>query len=924
MDRIESGAGGRNALNHQGSDRVCTPAPDCLRLAAVEGVVQGVGFRPFVAHAAARRNLRGWVRNTGGRVEILAAGPAQLLDGFFAEVQLGPPHSDIKRFRFLPAPLQRVPDVAAATYPPLPERGFIILESESSFSGLSMPPADLPVCDACLAEMDDPADRRHHHPFVSCTACGPRYSILEALPYDRHTTSMADFPMCPACAAEYTNPADRRHHAQTVSCHQCGPVLTLQLADGSVETAAIPSSDPNPPRKAGIADGTAVDAAVGAAINTAVDATAGAATASDALLAKTAHLLKSGAIVAVKGIGGYHLLCDPCSDAAVARLRELKRRDAKPFAVMYPTIGDIRRHARVTESEAALLSSDARPIVLVAKHAATDAEALADDARVDGTMPHLPEHVNATGTMHPPADHLTNANTHRPLAAGVCPGSRHVGAFLPYTPLHHLLLRLTGPLVATSANLSGHPIVSEEAVMARWLGNGLDAMLSNNRRIVTPQDDSVAWVVAGQPQLIRRARGYAPLTLPLEPDPDYTEVHPRADAPNGVVSSGTSGSVSSRPQVPTTLALGGQQKAGWCLVQDGFAHLGEYLGDLADEAAWLAWNHSIERMCRLLDCRPQRIALDSHPRYRTWDAPCLSRFPQAEQMPVQHHHAHIAAVMAEHGLAGPVLGLSFDGTGYGPDGTVWGGEFLLCVGSTYRRVAALKPIRMLGGDDSVEEGWKSLLCHLYAAGLPIPPAVAEPVRDRLIAAALAHGVNTIVSSSMGRLFDAVSALLGICQTSRYEGECAILLETAAAQAALPDTDAQEAAVPPSTPMPSSTSALPPFAVTLAPDGMQLLDPAPVLAGLIDGLAAGTNRDVLARAFHRALCASVANLATELAHAHGTRDVALSGGVFQNRLLTEELVEILQYRDLRVHLHHQVPPNDGGLALGQAFVACRKG
>ncbi len=860
MDRIEGGANGHSALRQDKDAGAGGSQAKVIRFAAVEGVVQGVGFRPFVAHAAASRDLHGWVRNTGGRVEILAAGPSERLDDFFAQVRQGPPHCDIKRFRFLPPPSPHGAVLSDMPFPPLPESGFSILESASAFSGLSMPPADLPVCDGCLAEMDNSANRRYHHAFISCTACGPRYSILEALPYDRHTTSMADFPMCPACAAEYANPSDRRHHAQTVSCHHCGPVLTLRRADGRVETAALPATESDP------------------------HVISGAVSASDTLLAETARLLKEGAIVAVKGIGGFHLLCDPCSDKAVARLRALKQRDAKPFAVMYPTIGDIRMHARVTEAEATLLSSDAHPIVLVAKRPCADEEA--SECSMKAEAPECSMKAEA------PECSMKADGPLRPLAAGVCPGSRHVGAFLPYTPLHHLLLRLTGPLVATSANLSGHPIVSEESVMAGWLGNGLDAMLSNNRRIVTPQDDSVAWVIAGQPQLIRRARGYAPLTLPLEPASDR---EPATALP------------SSPPPAPTILALGGQQKAGWCLVRDGFAHLGEYLGDLADEAAWLAWNRSIERTFRLLGCRPDRIALDPHPRYRTWDAPFLSRFPHAERVPVQHHHAHIAGVMAEHGLEGPVLGLSFDGTGYGPDGTVWGGEFLLCSGTAFQRIAALKPIRMLGGDESVEEGWKSLLCHLHAAGLPVPPARSEPQRDHLVAAALAHGVNTIVSSSMGRLFDAVSALLGFCRTSRFEGECAILLETAAASV-------------PSSPVP----VLPSLAVTTAPDGTRLLDPAPVLAGLIDGLAEGIGREVLARAFHDALADSVAALTAELAREHDTQDIALSGGVFQNRLLTEALASTLKNRGFRVHLHRQVPPNDGGLALGQAYVACRKG
>lgn len=841
---------------------------DIVRFVTVEGVVQGVGFRPYVARHAAEHALCGWVRNTGGQVEILISGKPDAVGGFLLEIRTGPPQSDIKRFAVMEP---SDPNVAYGSrsgfqdfsmLPALPAGScFIILESTPSPSGLSMPPADLCLCDLCLHEMSDAGNRRYRHPFISCTDCGPRYSILESYPFDRRTTSMIDFPMCPACEAEYRNPADRRYHAQTVSCHQCGPQLALHTGNG-LFCGAVPS-------------------------------------ASDAILAETIRLLRAGGIVTLKGIGGYQLLCDPFSGDAVARLRVLKQRDAKPFAVMFPSADSILERCRVSDTEIELLASPAHPIVLL--------EPL----------------------RKPPLKEFS------PL---VCSGSRHIGAFLPYTPLHHLILRETGPLVATSANLSGHPIVSDDVLMADWLSAGLDGVLSNDRRIVSPQDDSVAWVVNGHPQLIRRARGYAPLSLPAKL-PVSSHIFPLHRSDELSAQSGNHPAVlpwSGR----TVLALGGQQKAGWCLVKDGYAHLGEYLGDLSDEAAWLAWNHSILHAMDLLGGTPDIIACDAHPRYRTWNLPLLADFPGDRIVPVQHHHAHIASVMAENGLEGPVLGVSFDGTGYGSDGSVWGGEFLLCTGGEVMRAAALKPIPMLGGDASVEEGWKSLLCHLHAAGLPLPTYRMMPERDSLVTAALRNGLNIVTSSSMGRLFDAVSALLGYAQTSRFEGECAILLEVAAIRAEQKKnvhhdghndgeadilTARDSGGITDSDTL-SDYSDLPCLAFGLGEtkDGLPFLDPAPMFSGLLDSMRHGIPPDTLAWAFHNAVACATMEMLKKLSSTFHTKDIVLSGGVFQNRLLLDLLLPMLAADGLRIHLHRQVPPNDGGLALGQAFVARRKG
>ena len=853
MDRVFGGTENRIPLkkreNGKRKNITTEPVGDILCFATIEGVVQGVGFRPYVAKNAAACGLHGWVRNAGGRVEILVSGSRTNLDIFFAAVVKGPPQSDIKRFS------RTEPERPDFRMPPLPTDGaFLILSSECVSSGLAMPPADLCVCEACLREMDNPADRRYRHPFISCTSCGPRYSILESLPYDRHTTSMADFPMCPACGSEYGSMGDRRHHAQTISCHDCGPQLVFMKVEG-------------PGIKTEMAHPDALRV--------------------ETILSETVEILRSGGIVAIKGIGGFHLLCDPFRDEAVTRLRILKQRDAKPFAVMFPTLGDIRNVCQVTETEAALLRNTAHPIVLLTP-------------------------------LKEPA---------KPLSPCVCPGSRHIGALLPYTPLHHLLLRMTGPLVATSANLSGHPIVPDEETMSNWLGKGLDAVLSHSRRIVTPQDDSVAWVVDDAPQLIRRARGYAPLSLPMR---------------------STDGRM--------VLALGGQQKAGWCLVKEGYALLGEYLGDLSEEEAWLTWNHSLANAVDRSGGKPDRVAIDLHPRYRNRDLPLLTDMPKCDVLPVQHHHAHIAAVMAEHDLEGPVLGVSFDGTGFGSDATMWGGEFLMCRGSDFIRVAALKPILMVGGDNSVEEGWKSLLCHLSAADLPMPPESSVPERDAIVLSALRSRVNTMVSSSMGRLFDAVSALLGFANVSRFEGECAILLEKAASEyldarmtapsfpveataspafsieeTAVPAFSIEENVVPAFSIEENGVSAfsieengVSAFSIQMDSDGLLLLDPAPVLSGLLKGLQSGTARNQLALAFHQAVACGTMMILDRLSESHGIKTIALSGGVFQNRLLLDMLLPLLRTAGHRVYLHRQVPPNDGGLALGQAFVACRKG
>ncbi len=772
---------------------------------SVRGIVQGVGFRPYVARLAAARGVAGEVRNLGGRVEILAEAGPDILDAFLADLRgFLPPQAEIVHLETAPYDGPSDPFV----------HGFRVVESGTDDEGAALFPPDLPVCPDCLRELADPGDRRYRHAMISCQSCGPRYTILDRLPYDRENTAMAGFPMCPACAAEYSSRSDRRYHAQTVSCHHCGPQLGYR------------SNAPG---------GGGADATGEAALVAAVAA------------------LRSGGLVAVKGIGGYHLCCRTDSADAVERLRRLKGRDQKPFAVLFPDLASIRCLCAVSGPEAALLASRARPIVLLDRLAAADPGAT-------------------------------------PLVAAVTRGSRQVGAFLPYTPLQALLLAELGPLVATSANASDQPIMTTESELFDLVGvdgSRPDGILHHDRPIRTGLDDSVAQVAGGLPQVLRRARGHAPLPVYL-------------------ASSG-----------PDLLAAGADLKASFCLSRGPYAYPGPFFGDLASEASYDRYAAEAGRMASLFGVRPVLVAHDLHPGYLS------TRFARASGLPlvpVQHHHAHVASVQAEHGLLGPVLGVAFDGTGYGTDGTVWGGEFLLCAGASFERAGHLRPVLLAGGDSASREGWKAAVSYLRDAfGADAASAVAALARrdgpapsgptrfDADPAAALLRaldaGVAVHVSSSAGRLFDAASALLGLCLVSRYEAEAAILLEAAARDALLAGM------VPDPVPLPLDGS-----------DDRLVVDTRPLVRRL-----AGTGRapgEVLQAAldFHESLARATAALCGRVRDRTGVADAALTGGVFQNRVLSVRCRDLLAEAGFRVYCNRDVPPNDGGIALGQAWVA----
>ncbi|MCZ7433307.1 carbamoyltransferase HypF [Streptomyces sp. WMMC1477] len=781
--------------------------PPLRRRVTVRGVVQGVGFRPFVYRLATELALSGHVGNTSGGVTAEVEGTPEAVEEFCRLLRRQAP------------PLAQVTDVTHEPLAALGGCGFAIRPSEPGEGRTRIPP-DTATCEDCLRELADPDDRRHRHPFIACTHCGPRYTIATALPYDRATTTMASFPLCPACQAEYDDPLDRRFHTQPVACRVCGPRLRFVPAAG---TAARPAEG-------------------GRAL----------------VLAR--RLLAAGAIVAVKGLGGYHLACDAADEAAVARLRERKARGGKPFAVMCADVETAAALAPLRPAERAVLTGPQRPVVLL--------------RRGSGAAPGL--------------------------ADGVCGGSPDIGALLPYTPLHHLLFGLPddppGPrvLVMTSGNRSGEPIVTDDTEALERLAGIADAWLSHDRRIDVPCDDSVVRVRSdGSELVLRRSRGHAPTPLALP--------------------------VPVRP----ALAVGGDLKNTLCLGREAEAWFSPHLGELGDLGATAAFERVERRLRDLTGVEPELLAADPHPRYHSsrW---ARGRAGTRALRFVQHHHAHIASAMAEHGLDGtaPVLGVAFDGTGYGADGAVWGGEVMLADYGGYRRLAHLAYAPLPGGDAAVANPCRTALARLRAAGVrwdPDLPCVTACSGDelRLLARQLERGVALAPTSSMGRLFDAVSSLTGVCHRSGYEAQAAIELEAAAARAW--DGGAG--------PGPHGTA--PAYAFALRgpaahePAGATVFDPAPVLADLVADLRRGTPAEVMAARFHRALADAVVTVCRRARHETGVRTVALTGGVFANALLDEACHRGLTESGFTVLRHHGVPPGDGGLALGQLVAAARE-
>jgi hydrogenase maturation protein HypF len=745
----------------------------------IAGAVQGVGFRPFVYRLAQEEGLAGFVRNTGGGVLIEAEGPQPALARFLDRLAAEPPAHAVITGREVSPQL------------PCGERGFTVAASDADASCSAVVMADLATCAECLREISDPADRRFRYPFTTCTHCGPRYSVIEALPYDRARTTLRHFPLCKACAAEYADPARRRFHAESICCPACGPQLALWDPAGTVLATR------------------------------------------EAALMRAAAAIRGGKIVALKGLGGFQLLADARNEAAVRALRQRKRRPRKPFAVMLADLAAATALAELSATERDLLMAPEAPIVLLRAVAGAAA-----------------------------------------LAASLAPGSGSLGVMLPTTPLHHLLLWALGfPIVATSGNPDGAPIVADERAALTGLTGVADLFLVHDRPIARPVDDSVARVIAGQPTVLRRARGYAPLPLAF----------PAVVAP--------------------VLALGGQQKNA---VATGFAgqiFLGAHNGDLDRPEARAAFARAADRLPALHGLRPVAVACDRHPDYASTHHAETLGLPVAR---VPHHLAHALSGMAEHGLDGSVLAVAWDGTGYGGDGTVWGGEFLAIAPPRYRRAAHLLPFRLPGGEAAVREPRRSALGALHAAfGAPgfdladLPPvATFTSIERRVLATMLARGLNAPLTSSAGRLFDAVAALLGLCQHATFEGEAAMALEYAADRA-------------------ERAAALPPPAL-MGGEGPLVVDWRPLLRGLLAARTEGAAPAALAAGFHAALADAIVAVARRL----GAGRVLLTGGCFQNARLTALAVGRLRAAGLEPFWHHRVPPNDGGLAVGQiVFAAC---
>ena len=704
-----------------------------------------MGFRPFVAKIADRMGMKGEVLNIGGLVEICVTDTMERIDAFVETIETEKP---------VPAEIVHIKRVEEDFRD---FETFTILGSDHGDDEAAMIPADLAVCPHCLQELYEEGNPRYQHPFISCMVCGPRYTIIDRIPYDRENTTMIDFPMCDFCEDEYTELTDRRYHAQTISCHDCGPQLSMPLDEA-------------------------------------------------------AQLLQKGEVLAFKSMGGYNLLCDPLNDAAVAKLRDIKKREQKPFAVMFRDIEQVREYCYTTEAEEKLLASSARPILLLEHKASTS------------------EEINR---------------------------SRFIGSFLPSMGAQYMLLDRISPLIVTSANLSSMPIIKDDEEMAAMMEKEplIAGCISNERRIQVRVDDSVARVIDGQPQMIRRSKGYAPVPLYV----------------------GTEG----KGQI---LATGSQLKNSFALTKGPFVYVSQFFGDMDSLENQEIYEENVERMAELFRIKPEQVVCDMHPLYYT------TEFAQKTGLPVlqvQHHHAHVASVMAEHDLQGQVIGVSFDGTGYGTDGAIWGGEFLLCEGGSFRRMDHLRYVKMLGGDSSMKEGWKSAVSYLHAwengysedgegIALDLSDIIEFAMKredrkwpgEALAKAALNAGINTITSSSMGRLFDGVAALLGIKEYNDYEGQCAIMLEDAAA-------------------FPEKSEA---------------------------------NR--LAREFHHKVAQMILDTCIKIRKETGADQVALTGGVFQNKILMEESLQLLRDNGFRPYYNISVSPNDGGIALGQAYIAMK--
>ena len=747
----------------------------------IQGTVQGIGFRPFVYHLAREKELNGYVLNTGTGVDIEVEGESARIDGFV---------DALKANRI---PLAHIEKIRLSALEPRKDQGFVIKESAVQTQKMTAIPPDIGICDDCLRELRDPGDRRYRYPFINCTHCGPRYTIIEDIPYDRPNTSMRTFAMCEDCAKEYADPCNRRFHAQPNACPVCGPRVTLCSGDQTVLTAADP-------------------------------------------IASAVDLIKKGHILAVKGLGGFHLTVDAGNSDAVKRLRARKHREEKPLALMAYDLGRVRGFAHVGPEEEALLSSSCRPIVILEKKS-------------------------------------PNA-----ISAEVSPRNRNFGVMLPYTPLHYLLLESDVPaLVMTSGNAGKEPICIDNADAFNRLGRIADFFLVHNRDIYMRVDDAIVCRIGGQNRMIRHARGYAPAPIYLKQD------------------------------VPQILACGAEKANTVCLTKGNLAFISQHIGDLTNLFSLNAFEQTVSHLKRIFGIAPELAAYDLHPDYLS--SKYARSLAGVKTIGIQHHHAHIAACMSEHGIDGPVIGLAFDGTGFGTDGRIWGGEVLLCRRDRFDRLAHLEYVPMPGGNAAVEEPWRMAVSYGYHAfgdafrALPLPLFDSIDKRKiRFILEMIQKGVNCPQTSSLGRLFDGVSSLVGIRHTVSYEGQAAVELEMAAV------------ADEPVNPYPI---------VCKKQDGIYRIAVSPMIKAVIDDLHRGIGAGRISLRFHRTLIRLFSDLCAVLREDTGCNRVALSGGVFQNALLLSGMSRELDEKGFTVYAHARVPCNDGGISFGQAAVAAAR-
>ena len=754
------------------------------------GIVQGVGFRPFVYNLAVAHGLRGWVRNTSGCVEIDVEGPSEAVQAFVQKLTSDAP------------PLARIESVSVTERALNGHEGFVILRSLPQAGAYQLVSPDIATCADCLSELLDPQDRRYGYPFINCTNCGPRFTIIQDIPYDRPKTTMHKFPMCSECQTEYQDPTDRRFHAQPNACPVCGPHVWLAERGAPLPLRLQP----------GVTDAAAIQEA--------------------------GQLLKEGKIIALKGLGGFHLACDATNGDAVQVLRGRKQRPRKPFALMMSTLGQVQRHCEVSPAEAELLMSFARPIVLLRW-------------RNDSSV-----------------------------VRSVAPANRFLGVMLPYTPVHHLLLREVGrPLVMTSGNLSEEPIAKDNDEAIRRLAPLADAFLLHDRDIYARYDDSVWFVpLAERPQPIRRARGYAPQPIRL----------------------GFS--------LGRILACGAELKNTFCLTRDEYAFVSQHIGDMENLETLEHFEATVELFERLFRARPQTIVADLHPDYLTTRyAKERAAAEGLRLLEVQHHHAHIASCLADNDWpadAGPVIGVALDGTGLGADGRSWGGEFLIAGYHSFERFGHLQYLPLPGGDAATRKPYRIALAYLHEClgRIPeLPFLAAVPSQDRaIIQQMVQRGVNTPLTSSCGRLFDAVSALLGICLEATYEAQAAIELEMAAG-------------------VPQHGGASYPFSLEVS-EGMHIVGLSPLIEAVVKAVQAGRPKREMSVAFHHTVVEMIVQMCQLVRKEKAMDTVALSGGCFQNRQLLRLALCALRANGFRVLWHRQIPCNDGGLSLGQAVLA----